>query len=244
VPFATMRQHALPHPVRCRIPSAMCGRFTHLYTWTELEALMRITTDLSVPLLQRFNVAPTQEVPIVRRREDGSREAVLMRWGLIPSWAKEPSIASRTINARAETVASKPAFRSAYRRRRCLIPVSGFYEWETPAGGGAKRPWYIRVKDAPLFALAGLWEEWTPEDGDPMLTFTIVTTTANELVGQFHERMPVIVPPEKFERWLDVTQNVDDLLAPFPAERMEAYRVSTRVNRARTDDAACIRPLE
>jgi putative SOS response-associated peptidase YedK len=198
----------------------MCGRFTHLYSWTELQALMRITTDLSVPLLKRFNVAPTQQVPIVRQRDD------------------------RTINARAETVATKPAFRSAYRRRRCLIPVSGFYEWETPEGGSAKRPWYIRVKDAPLFALAGLWEEWTQPDGAALLTFTIVTTTANELIGRFHDRMPVILPPAKFDRWLDVTQTVDDLLVPFAAENMDAYRVSTRVNRARTDDAACVEPLE
>jgi putative SOS response-associated peptidase YedK len=222
----------------------MCGRFTHLYSWTELQALMRITTDLSVPLLKRFNVAPTQQVPIVRQRDDGAREAVLMRWGLVPGWAKDPAFGNRTINARAETVATKPAFRSAYRRRRCLIPVSGFYEWETPEGGGAKRPWYIRVKDAPLFALAGLWEEWTQPGGVQLLTFTIVTTTANELIGRFHDRMPVILPPEQFDRWLDVTQTADDLLVPFAAEKMDAYRVSARVNRARTDDAACVEPLE
>jgi putative SOS response-associated peptidase YedK len=222
----------------------MCGRFTHLYSWTELQALMRITTDLSVPLLKRFNVAPTQQVPIVRQRDDGAREAVLMRWGLVPGWAKDAAFGNRTINARAETVATKPAFRSAYRRRRCLIPVSGFYEWETPEGGSAKRPWYIRVKDAPLFALAGLWEEWTQPDGAALLTFTIVTTNANELIGRFHDRMPVILPPAQFDRWLDVTQTVDDLLVPFAAENMDAYRVSTRVNRARTDDAACVEPLE
>lgn len=222
----------------------MCGRFTHLYTWAELHALMRLTTDMSVPILQRFNVAPTQRLPVVRDVEGGGREAVMMRWGLVPSWAKDASIGSRMINARGETVASKPAFRSAYRKRRCVVPASGFYEWETPAGGGPKQPWYIRVKDAPLFAMAGLWEQWKPAEGEPLETFTVVTTAANELIGRFHDRMPVILPLERLDRWLDVSQKADDLIASFPAERMEIWRVSTRVNRATIDDPQCIEPLE
>lgn len=223
----------------------MCGRTTLLFTWAELSALMRLTTDLNVPIPRRFNLAPTQTAPIVRATADGGREVAMLRWGLVPSWAKDLSVGSRMINARAETVATKPAFRSALRSRRCLIPISGFYEWQQLED--RKQPWYIHMKAEPLFMLAGLWERWVPPDGDPIETYTIITTTANELLARFHERMPVILPPVHHDRWLDPAENdvafLQSLLVPYSTDEMEAYEVRTLVNRASVDEPACIEPF-
>jgi putative SOS response-associated peptidase YedK len=148
---------------------------------------------------KRFNIAPTQEAPVVRVRE-GEREVALLRWGLVPYWAKDLKVGTKMINARAEGVETKPAFREAVKSRRCIVPASGFFEWQGEPG--RKQPFAITVGDQTLFALAGLWERWKPPDGEPVETFTIVTTDANEAVARIHDRMPVILPPDAVETWL------------------------------------------
>jgi putative SOS response-associated peptidase YedK len=209
---------------------------------------MQLTTEPSTPLLPRFNIAPTQNAPIVRGLEGGGRELVPMRWGLVPSWAPDLALGSRMINARCETVASKPAFRAAFKARRCLVPISGFYEWEARGAGAPKQPWYIHMAHAPGFALAGLWERWSPREGPAVESFTIVTTSANELVAKFHERMPVILAQSDFARWIDIRERdaakLQALLVPYSAAEMAAYRVSTLVNRATIDDPRCMAPLQ
>lgn len=167
----------------------MCGRFTLRVPAAELVEIFRL---LRRPDVQpRYNIAPTQPVAVVRRIDRG-RELSMLRWGLVPSWAKDPKIGARMINARAETVATKPAFRTALRRRRCLVPADGFYEWAKSAGG-TKQPHYITRRDGRPFAFAGLWESWDGPDGSSIESCTIVTTEANDLVGRIHDRMPVIL---------------------------------------------------
>jgi putative SOS response-associated peptidase YedK len=220
----------------------MCGR----YTLTVDAAILGDLFDLEplTDLEPRYNIAPTQRMPIVRNGRDGERSWSRARWGLIPSWAKDKKIGSRLINARAETVAAKPSFRSAYKHRRCLVPTDGFYEWvETPDG---KRPHHIRFGDRRPFAFAGLWEVWRPEDGDAIESYTILTTEANDLIGELHHRMPVIVPPERFDDWIGreplSPEAAETMLLPFPAEDMEIVVVSTRVNSPRNDDPECLEP--
>lgn len=196
------------------------------------------------PLPPRYNIAPTQGVATVVAENDGSRVLRLMRWGLIPPWAKDLSIGSRMINARCETVAEKPAFRNALKRRRCLIVADGFYEWQKQPGGG-KVPMFIALKDRAVFGFAGLYESWTePESGASLLSCTIITGPANALVAPIHDRMPVILPPEAYEVWLDPTENnaarLADLLKPYPADRMMAYPVAARVNTPTQDDPGLI----
>jgi putative SOS response-associated peptidase YedK len=170
-----------------------------------------------------------------------------MRWGLVPRWAKDPAIGARMINARGETIADKPSFRTAYRRHRCLLPADGFYEWMTVGSGpGAgehprKQPLHIGMADGSLFGFGGLYERWRSEDGDVLDTCTIVTTAANALLAPVHDRMPMIVAPDQYARWLDPTHaDVADLIAPFPAAAMAYYPVSLRVNSVRHDDASLI----
>jgi putative SOS response-associated peptidase YedK len=182
---------------------------------------------------------------VIRQAVDGTaRECVALRWGLVPSWADDPAVGNRLINARAETVASKPSFRAAFRQRRCLVPADGFYEWQKQAG--KKQPFYIHLRGGGPFAFAGLWERWQGAD-EPIESFTIVTTEANELVRSLHERMPVILPREAYKHWLDPAyaklEELQALLRPYPAEEMAAFPVSTRVNSPRVDDAACIVPV-
>jgi len=221
----------------------MCGRFTHIYTWPELRALMLFEPMPEKPLPRRYNVAPTQQAPVVRAREGGGREALLMRWGLVPSWAKDTQIGSSLINARGETVATKPAFRSAFKRRRCIVPVSGFYEWQSVGHRQPKRPWYITLPGSPIMPFAGLWESWTSPEGELLESFTIVTTTPNELMEPLHDRMPVILPPASWDAWLDpANQNAAALLVPFPSAQMDAERVSTRVNSVKNDEPTLIAP--
>jgi putative SOS response-associated peptidase YedK len=220
----------------------MCGRFTLTVSARLLAELFEL--DEVAELVPRYNIAPTQSVLIVRSSSTGARQPMTARWGLVPSWAKDVSIGARMINARGETVASKPAFRSATRHRRCLVPADGFYEWaKTPAG---KQPHHIRFIDRRPFALAGLWERWRPTEGDPVDSCTIITTRPNETVEPLHDRMPVILPPGTFTEWLAPeplsSTRLDDLLVPHPAEGMEAVRVSTRVNSPANDDEECIRP--
>jgi len=194
------------------------------------------------PLSPRYNIAPTQPVVAVRQAASKeARELVLLRWGLIPSWADDPSIGNRLLNARAETVADKPSFRSALRSRRCLILADGFFEWQSRKG--PKQPYYFRLRDERPFAFAGLWEQWSRGE-TPIESCTIITTQANELVRPVHERMPVILPPKVYAVWIDPeeqrTERLQSLLGPYRADEMVAYPVSMRVNSSRYDDAECI----
>lgn len=216
----------------------MCGRY-ELHTH---PAALALAFGLPIPatIKPRYNIAPMQDVPVIRASSHGGRELAMVRWGLVPRWAKDPSIGSRMINARAETLAQKPSFRTALRKHRCLIPANGFYEWKVVAGG-AKQPLHIGMKDGAPFAFAGLTERWLAPDGEVLDTCTIITTEANALLSPMHDRMPAIVAPADYERWLDVTlPDVGDILAPYPAQLMDYYPVSTRVNAVRHDDAGLI----
>ncbi len=225
----------------------MCGRFA-LISSTEAvaEALgVDSATIANIPQsVPRYNIAPTQPVTAVRLDKNGQRQITFFRWGLVPSWAKDLTIGSRMINARSETVAEKPSFRAAFKRRRCLIPADGFYEWQKQ--NGQKQPVYIHAADKRPLALAGLWEVWRDPEGSRLETCTILTTTPNEFMAPIHNRMPVIIEAEDYSMWLDPGPNPEDglhLLRPYPAERMAAYPVSTTVNNPRNDVPACIEPI-
>ncbi len=221
----------------------MCGRFTLA---TPPQIVAEFFELRAVPDLQpRYNIAPTQGVPaVVVTLNEPERRLQLFRWGLIPASADDPSIGNRMINARAETAAEKPAFREAFRRRRCLVIADGFYEWQKLPK--RKQPFYVRMRDAKPFAFAGLWDCWRKGD-EPIRSCTLLTCPPNELVASMHDRMPVILDPNNYAVWLDpqVTEEelLASLLAPFPAERMTGYPVSTRVNAATQDDPACIEPM-
>lgn len=232
----------------------MCGRYMLMDDPALLERTFGFAefSDLPRHLEPRFNIAPTQPVPIVRsaprRRLDivrevgGIRELVIARWGLIPAWAKDAAIGSRLINARAESVAEKPAFRAAFRARRCIIPASGFYEWRR-RGSGPKQPFLIRRKDKQPMGLAGLWESWTdPKTGEVVTSCTIITTEPNALMAELHDRMPVILDPADYGAWLDPGRGGPELLRPCPEAWLEAVPVSTRVNSPRNDDETIIQP--
>ena len=251
----------------------MCGRFTQRLSWTRLHELMGL---IGPPrnLRPRYNVAPGQDAAVVRAADPGSpaprqfaragrsqgqaqtgagsgRSLAMLRWGLVPAWARDPAIGNRLINARSETVAEKPAFRAAWRRRRCLVPADGFYEWQRR--GGTRQPWLFGLRDGSPFAFAGLWERWTsaegaapagslfgPAPGDTVETFTILTTAANGIVAPVHGRMPVILPPGAWDPWL-AGEAVP--LVPFPADAMTAHPVRTLVNRPANDDPRCVEPV-
>lgn len=213
----------------------MCGRYS---LTTPLDAMRRVFPFEGSPNLQpRYNIAPTQVAPVFRRHPDGRLLCHNLRWGLVPSWSKDMTGAARMINARAETVAEKPAFRSAFGRRRCLIPADGFYEWEK-LEGGKKQPWRIVLEDREPFAFAGLWERWEhPEDGK-IDTYTIITTEAAERISTIHHRMPVILNAADHDDWLSPDAGADDLLALLRAnDNATGYRVSQRVGNVRNDDA-------
>ncbi len=221
----------------------MCGRFLLSDPEAVIQGLFGVIPPAG--LGPRYNIAPSQQVPVFRRTGPGrSPEITLLRWGLVPNWAKDPSIGNRLVNARAETAAEKPSFRSALRRRRCLIPAEGFYEWQRV--DGRKQPWLIRRRGGGGFAMAGLWEAWRGSAG-PLETFTILTTRPNEVVAPLHDRMPVIVSPESFPLWLDPElqdpEILSSLLVPAPAAELEAYPVSTLVNNPANDDPHCMQPL-
>ncbi len=225
----------------------MCGRFT-LRAPASVVAEQFSLFEVE-PFTPRFNVAPTQTVAAVRIAPEGGnmqRELVWLRWGLIPSWAKDPAIGNRMINARSETAAEKPSFRTAMRRRRCLIAADGFYEWQRT--GGRKQPYFIRMKDDRPFAFAGLWESWTSPDGSEVFSCTILTTGPNELMRPIHDRMPVILAREDYDRWLDPAvergEAVKPLLQPFPPGLMEAVPIGTYVNRPTNEGPECIEPAE
>jgi putative SOS response-associated peptidase YedK len=214
----------------------MCGRFTLTVDPADLqEAFPEFTFPAQVPA--HYNIAPTQ--PVLVLPNDGTNKADFFVWGLVPSWAKDPAIGSRLINARAETLAEKPSFRSAYKYHRCLIFADGFFEWQTQAGGKTKLPHHIRLKSGKPFAFAGLWEHWQSPDGSEIKSATIITTSPNELMAPIHDRMPVILPPEAYGRWLDPTPlfpvDLNSLLIPYPAAEMVAYPVSSLVNSPAND---------
>ncbi|MDA7979896.1 MAG: SOS response-associated peptidase [Pirellulales bacterium] len=200
----------------------------------------------TVEIPARFNIAPTQNVPVVRlgQNSGGDRELAPLRWGLIPSWASDPAVGSRNINARAETVTERPTFRSAFQRRRCLIPADGFIEWTVD--GRVKQPHYIKLRSGEPFAFAGLWETWGQGE-DLAQSFAIITTDANDVLRPLHERMPVILPPPAYGKWLDRDEhNTDELLEllrPYPSREMQYFAISTRVNSPRHDDPECLEPV-
>jgi putative SOS response-associated peptidase YedK len=220
----------------------VCGRFTlttNLGAIAKRFGVARFLEEVG----PRYNIAPTQTVIVVN--DDGTRHLTQMRWGLIPSWAKDPAIGNRMINARAETVATKPAFRVALRKRRGLIPADGFYEWQPV--GRRKQPVRIVLKTREPFGFAGLWESWTSPEGEESRSCTIITTEANELLTPIHDRMPVILNQDAEAVWLDPTiqdsARLLPLLRPYPSEEMEIYQVSTRVNNPDRDGPECIKPL-
>lgn len=223
----------------------MCGRYS---LGVGLEDLCRFfDIPLIASLLEpRFNIAPTQGALVVRSKPaGGTREIALLKWGLVPSWAKDTAIGNKLINARSETVAEKPSFRDAFRKRRCLIPATGFYEWQRRKSG--KQPFHIRMKGGGLFAMAGLWERWE-KSSEPLETCTILTTEPNELMAPIHDRMPVILPRESFATWLGEVsaspESLRELMKPHAAGAMEAYPVKTIVNNPRNETSDCLLPFE
>jgi putative SOS response-associated peptidase YedK len=218
----------------------MCGRFT-LHSRLNL-LLQQFALEAGPELVPRYNIAPTQMVPVVRCNKQGQREMIMMKWGLVPSWAKDPSIGNRLINARSETVASKPSFRAAFKRRRCLVPADGYYEWKRL--GSTKQPFYIRLQDDRPFAMAGLWESWRDETDQQLRTFSIITTDANETTREIHDRMPAILSPLDYDVWLnpefDEQESLQSLLEPYDPNDIVLDPVSTHVNNSRHDDPECI----
>jgi len=221
----------------------MCGRFTLHHTTR--ETLERFSVDQSIVDLEpRYNIAPSQAVAVVLQRQQRTLEA--FKWGLIPLWARDPKIGNRMINARSETLAQKTAYKNPLKHRRCLIPTSGFYEWNKQ--GDVRVPTYIDLKGARLLSLAGLWEEWHAPSGETLQSCTIITTRANQFMSPIHHRMPVVFTPKQEEIWLDPSiQNPDQLLPllqPYPDRDMAAHPVSRQMNVPAFDEPFCIEPLE
>ena len=219
----------------------MCGRFTLIIDGERLVALWGWTTRL--PIYPRFNIAPTQDILAVRL-VDGVPAPVMLRWGLVPHWAKDPSVGTKMINARAESLLERPSFREAFRRRRCLIVADGFYEWQQAPG---KQPFWIHPADGGMLTFAGLWETWTGTSGETVESCTIVTTTANAALAGIHHRMPVIIAERDRARWLDVSVpvgEVADLLRPAPDDLLVTTPVSRRVNSVANEGPACLAGAE
>jgi putative SOS response-associated peptidase YedK len=226
----------------------MCGRITQKSGPNRL-GLGLVTVNLVEPLYTlppRYNGAPGQEHWVIRQHpKTGERTLDRLWWGLIPYWCKDAGGGRRPVNAKGETVAGLPTFRDAYRRRRCLLPVDNFFEWKAIKGAKAKQPFAIALKSGKPFALAGIWENWQkPGSEERIRTFAVITTTANELVASIHDRMPVVIPPESYDRWLSAIEpDPHDLLAPYPAELMTIWPISTRVNKPDNDDPAILDEL-
>jgi putative SOS response-associated peptidase YedK len=225
----------------------MCGRFTLTTSVRDLANLFQATPMETPGLQPHYNIPPSMPVLAVRKLPgDAQRQLVALRWGLIPSWSKDPSIGNRLINARAESAATKPSFREAFGNRRCLILADGFFEWKKQ--GRKKQPYLIRMRDGKPFAFAGLWECWHPPDDGPVETCAILTTNANELVQPLHDRMPAILKPQDYDRWLNPDvhekEELEPLLHSCPAEQMMAYPVSALVNSPRHDDPTCVEAIE
>ena len=223
----------------------MCGRFALTISPTALAKLFQLD-DVS-SLEASYNIAPSQSVASVVQPEDSSERILkLFRWGLIPHWAQDSAIGNRMINARSETVAEKPAFRSAYKSKRCLIPADGFYEWQKLTTG--KQPWFIHLRDQIPMAFAGLYQHWRAPDDTVIESCTILTTAANDKIKPIHDRMPVIIDPTDFPLWLDNTtykpKDLEKLLQPFPSDKMTTYPVSTFVNSPRNNSSQCLDQIE
>ncbi|MFV0445687.1 MAG: SOS response-associated peptidase [Planctomycetaceae bacterium] len=226
----------------------MCGRYNLRTTPAELAEVFGVAAATAPQqLLLRYNIAPTQSVVAIRQQESDhttQREVTVLQWGLIPSWSKDPKIGSRMINARSETAAEKPSFRAAFKRRRCLIPASGFYEWDQHTQ--PKQPYHITPTRGGLMAFAGLWERWSPPGSEPLETCTILTTGATGTLSPIHDRMPVILPPEQFDQWLNAESPADklqSLLLPATEDLLELTPISTTVNNVRHAGPECIEPL-
>ncbi len=228
----------------------MCGRFTLTTSPDELQAAfdwLKMPPEMSEAQggRPRYNIAPTQPVAVVPN--DGFNRLDYFTWGLVPSWAKDPNIGSRMINARAETLAEKPSFRNAFKRRRCLILADGFYEWQVIPGQKSKQPMYITLEDHRPFAFGGLWEIWKSPDGSEIYSCTIITTEPNPLMATIHNRMPLILPPESYTQWLNPNEQrpeaLKSLLEPYPASQMAAYPVSSLVNSPANDTPELVEPL-
>ncbi len=224
----------------------MCGRFAQASNPEAIADLFSLSVEAAPSYRPRYNLAPTQPALVLRRNPyTGRRELIFLTWGLIPSWARDPGIGSKLINARAETLSEKPAFRAAFRRRRCLVPADGFFEWRKT--GKTKQPLFITRKDRRPMAFAGLWEHWESPDGSVIESFTLITTEPNDLVRPIHNRMPAILPEDAFELWLAVDADLRQLqallLSPYPAALLEAWPVSSLVNSPVHDDASLIEPL-
>lgn len=221
----------------------MCGRFTLTVSPEQLQDQFGLAEPPPADLGPRYNIAPSQAVAVITNSPQ--RKLEIFQWGLIPSWAKDPKIGNKLINARAETLAEKPSFRTALKRRRCLVVADGFYEWKKE--GSRKTPMYITLDDGRPFGFAGLWEIWQPPDGSLLKTCTIITTEPNALTGQIHNRMPAILPPEDYDAWLQPgeapAETLLPLLRPYDARHMKAVPVSTRVNRPEFDSPECVLPL-
>jgi len=220
----------------------MCGRFTLEISSETLKVIFGVSPFENI--LPRYNIAPTQMVLVLRNDPGNNRQLSYMKWGLIPHWAKEASIGNHMINARSETVDEKPSFRSALKHRRCIVPASGFYEWQKV--GTKKQPYYITLKDGSPMMFAGLWDRWVSPDGIVVESCTILTTSSNELVSPLHDRMPVILSRDVIDRWLDsrVTDPAElkSLLKPYQSDSMSLYLVSNMVNSPKNDDPGCIEP--
>lgn len=225
----------------------MCGRYSQHQS---AEVIAQAFEVDDVPALEpRYNIAPTQSVPIVLQSSvSKTRQFKMMHWGLIPKWAKDSKIGTKLINARAETVAEKPSFKSAFRKRRCLVVADGFYEWQQQENKKQKQPYYFRLNDGQPFAFAGLWEQWEDASGEVINSCTLLTTDANELMRPVHNRMPVILNPKDYEQWLDPEvkepERLQPLLRPYSTQEMLAYPVSTAVNKPSNDNAECIKSIE
>lgn len=220
----------------------MCGRFTLSQPIDRVASVFNLAQ--TPPLEPRYNIAPTQLVPSILSAPGGEKQLQMLRWGLIPAWAKDPAIGAKLINARAETVSEKPSFKSAFKRRRCLIVADGFYEWQRQ--DGKKQPYYFRLQSGQPFAFAALWEQWQSPD-EQVTSTTILTTEANDLLRPIHDRMPVILDPDKYELWLDPkvenSEILQLLLHPYQADLMTSYAVSTKVNNPKNNTAECINSL-
>lgn len=224
----------------------MCGRFTLTVDANTIQTYFPWLKFVPSQIVPRYNIAPTQ--PIAAVPNDGRKAVDHFLWGLVPFWAKDPSIASRMINARAETLAEKASYKNPFKRRRCLILADGFYEWAKVPGQSAKQPYYFRMEDGTPFGFAGLWEEWESPEGSQLKSATIITTEPNPLVAKVHDRMPVILHPQDYGKWLSPKEtpakDLQHLLTAYPAEEMVAYPISMRVNSPANEGPENIVPLD
>lgn len=224
----------------------MCGRYALYGPISRLHEQFDASIDeLPEGFGPRYNAAPLQMLPVVRQRPNGERVVHLLRWGLVPSWSKDDSIAAKLINARAETLAEKPSFRAAYKARRCIIPASGFFEWKAAEHG--KQPYYIHPADGGLFGFAGLWERWAPADGMTTDTFTVITTAANDAIRPLHDRMPVILAPQDYSTWLaraTEPEHLDSVISSPPVVPVALFPVSKAVGNVKNDSPDLIAPIE